>query len=231
MRSGPTATWCASLPSPEADEAADESAIRRFILDNLTLTPAPSRPDIRLYTAHAASGLDRLSAADDAPAPYWAYGWGGGAALAVWLEEHPETVAGRRVLDLGCGSGLVGIAALKAGAASVLAVDVDPHAVIAAQLNAEANGAEVEALCADLLDGPLPEVEVVLAGDVFYSRALARRSLPFLRRCGDAGLTVLIGDPGRASLPRTRLTQIAALEVPDFGSARPTPAGVYQLRG
>ncbi len=149
----------------------------------------------------------------------------------VWLRAHPEAVAGRRVLDLGCGSGLVGIAALKAGAASVLAVDIDPHALGATQLNAEANGVAVETLCADLLDGAPPAVEVVLAGDVFYSRALARRSLPFLQRCRDAGLSVLIGDPGRASLPRTRLTQIAALEVPDFGSLRPTPAGVWQLRG
>ena len=227
MRSGPTATWSAALPRPEADEGA----VRRFILDNLTLTPAPARPDIRLYAAHAASGLDRLSADENAPAPYWAYNWGGGAALAVWLKDDPEAVAGRRVLDLGCGSGLVGIAALKAGAASVLAVDIDPHAVLAAQLNAEANGVDVETLCADLLDGPPPAVEVVLAGDVFYSRALARRSLPFLRRCRDAGLSVLIGDPGRASLPRTRLTRIAALEVPDFGSTRPSPAGVWQLRG
>ncbi len=110
-------------------------------------------------------------------------------------------------------------------------MDIDPHAVVAAQLNAEANGVVVETLCADLLNGPPPAVEVVLAGDIFYSRALARRSLPFLRRCRDAGLSVLIGDPGRASLPRTRLTQIAALDVPDFGSPTPRPAGVYELRG
>lgn len=193
--------------------------------------PTPSRPDIRLYAAHAASGLDRLSADSDAPAPYWAYGWGGGAALALYLKDRPEAVAGRRVLDLGCGSGLVGIATLKAGAASVLAADIDPNAVVAAALNAEANGVSVETLCADLLDGPPPAVEVVLAGDVFYSRALARRSLPFLRRCREAGLSILIGDPGRTSLPRTRLTQIAALDVPDFGSPVPRPAGVYQLRG
>lgn len=135
------------------------------------------------------------------------------------------------MLDLGCGSGLVGIAAMKAGAASVLAVDIDPHAVVAAQLNAEANGVVTETLCVDLLDGPPAAVEVVLAGDVFYSRALARRSLPFLRRCREAGLSVLIGDPGRASLPLSRLTQIAALDVPDFGSPAPQPAGVYGLRG
>jgi predicted nicotinamide N-methyase len=120
---------------------------------------------------------------------------------------------------------------MTAGAASVLAVDIDPHAVVVTRLNAEANGVTVEALCADLLDGSPPAVEVVLAGDVFYSRALARRSLPFLRRCRDAGLSVLIGDPGRASLPRTRLTQIAAMDVPDFGEPVPRPAGIYALRG
>lgn len=135
------------------------------------------------------------------------------------------------MLDLGCGSGLVGIAAMKAGAASVLGVDIDPHAVVATQLNARANGVTVEALCADLLDGQPPAVEVVLAGDVFYSRALARRSLSFLRRCRDAGLSVLIGDPGRATLPRSRLMQVAALDAPDFGSLIPRPAGVYRLRG
>ena len=120
---------------------------------------------------------------------------------------------------------------MKAGAASVQAVDVDPHAVVATRLNARANGIAVGTLCADLLDGPPPAVEVVLAGDVFYSRALARRSLPFLRRCRDAGLSVLIGDPGRATLPRSRLTQVAASDVPDFGSPTPRPAGVYRLRG
>ena len=135
------------------------------------------------------------------------------------------------MLDLGCGSGLVGIAAMKAGAASALAVDLDPHAVIATRLNARANGVSVETLCADLLDGPPPAVEVVLAGDVFYSRALARRTLPFLRRCREAGLSVLIGDPGRATLPRSRLMQVAALDAPDFGSPAPRPAGVYRLRG
>lgn len=135
------------------------------------------------------------------------------------------------MLDLGCGSGLVGIAAMKAGAASVLAVDIDPHAVVATQLNAEANDVAVETLHVDLLDGPPPAVEVVLAGDLFYSRALARRSLPFLRRCSDAGLSVVIGDPGRATLPRSRLRQLATYDVPDFGSAVARPAGVHVLRG
>ena len=120
---------------------------------------------------------------------------------------------------------------MRAGAASVLAVDIDPHAVVATQLNAAANSVGVETLCADLLDGPPPAVEVVLAGDVFYSRALARRMLPFLRRCGDAGLSVLIGDPGRATLPLSRLTQVSVHDARDFGSAVARPAGVYQLRG
>lgn len=120
---------------------------------------------------------------------------------------------------------------MKAGAASVLAVDIDSHAVVATQLNAGANGVAVETLCADLLDGPPPAVEVVLAGEVFYSRALARRSLPFLRRCCDAGLAVLIGDPGRATLPLSRLRLMAVYDAPDFGSPIPRPAAVYQLRG
>lgn len=120
---------------------------------------------------------------------------------------------------------------MKEGAASVLAVDVNPHALVAATLNAEANGVRIETLCADLLDGPPPEVDVVLAGDVFYSPDLAIRMLPFLRRCARAGKRVLIGDPGRAPLPVFDVRRIATCEVQDFGDRRLVPAGVYRLRG
>jgi predicted nicotinamide N-methyase len=142
----------------------------------------------------------------------------------------PESVAGKRILDLGCGSGLVGIAAMAAGASSAVAVDTNPHAVVAARLNARANGVAVEVIQADLLDGPPPKTDLILAGDVFYSRTLAHRMSPFLRRCRDAGVEVLIGDPGRAPLPRSRLRRVAAYAVADFGSGgRETPAAVYDL--
>ena len=149
--------------------------------------------------------------------------------LAHHLADRPEVVVGRRVLDLGCGSGLVGIAAMKAGAASVLAVDVDPNAIVAAGMNAEANAVRLETLCADPLDGPPMEVEIVLAGDVFYDARLAGRMLPFLERCVRAGQTVLIGDPWRTFLPEGELTEAARYGVPDFGAGKPVPAGVCIL--
>ena len=206
-----------------------------FILANTRFQAVPHAPEISLWLADEITPIWRMTEEElgelGLPPPFWAFAWAGGQAVARWLLDNPAEVAGKTVLDFATGSGLVGIAAMKAGAASVLAVDIDPHAVVATQLNARANDVTVESLCADLLDGPPPAVEVVLAGDVFYSRALARRTLPFLRRCRDVGLSVLIGDPGRATLPRSRLTQVAAIDVPDFGSPTPRPAGVYRLRG
>lgn len=181
-----------------------------FIRTRLPLLPVPGIPEIVLHKAVPASGLGRLAAEDAAfGSPYWAYYWLGGLALARFVLDRPETVRGRRVLDLGCGSGLVAIAAAKAGAASVLAVDVDPYAVKAAELNAAANGVAVELAHGDLTDGPVPEVELILAGDVFYDPEPAARVTPFLTRCRAAGIEVLVGDPRRAPLPVARLRGLA----------------------
>lgn len=184
-----------------------------------------------MHAAHAASGLDRLSGEGrDAAPPYWAYPWAGGLALARHVLRHPNIVLGRRVLDLGCGSGVVAIAAARSGAAAVRAVDVDPCAAVATRLNAVANGVRVECLQADPLNGAPPEVEVILAGDVFYDPVLARRALAFLSRCRDGGVEVLIGDPGRTPLPRARLEKVAEYAVADFGSGgRDIPSAVYRL--
>ncbi len=134
------------------------------------------------------------------------------------------------MLDLGCGSGVVAIAAARSGAAAVLAVDVDPHAVAATRLNAQANGVTVEVLQADLLGGSPPEAEAVLGGDVFYDRALARRVPSFLRRCRATGAEVLVGDPGRTPLPRGRLEPIAEYAVADFAGGRTEIATtIYRL--
>ncbi|MBB4839653.1 putative nicotinamide N-methyase [Sphingomonas kyeonggiensis] len=181
-----------------------------FIRERLPLLPVPGIPEIVLHKAVPASGLGRLAAQDDAfGSPYWAYYWLGGLALARFVLDRPETVAGRRVLDLCCGSGLVAIAAAKAGAASVLAADVDSYAVAATQVNATANGVMVEVAPGDLTDGPVPDMDLILAGDVFYDPEPAARVTPFLARCRAAGVEVLVGDPRRAPLPVERLRVLA----------------------
>jgi predicted nicotinamide N-methyase len=190
----------------------------RFIAANMALTPVRTVPEIRLYAAHRSSGLRRLADEDEnAPAPYWAFAWGGGLALARHVLDHPSLAAGRRVLDLGAGSGLVAIAAALAGARQVMAAEIDPYGVAAIPLNAAANGVAVTAIAGDVTGGPPPAVDLILAGDVFYDSAVGERMLPFLDRCLAAGIEVLVGDPGRVPLPRTRLHQIAEYPVGDVG--------------
>lgn len=206
-----------------------------FAREKLELRAVPFVPEIRLYTAHAGSGLRRLLEAglgpadDDPPPPYWAYPWAGGAVLARYLLDHPETVRGKTVVDLGAGSGLVAIAAALAGAAAVTGVEIDAIGIAIMPLNAEANGVAVTPQQANLLDGPPPDAEVLLAGDVFYAPEIAARVLPFLERCHAAGLTVLIGDPRRASLPLGRLVVRASYRVSDFGlgGAGDAPSAVF----
>ena len=200
--------------------------IAAFIAANLHLKPS-AVPGIQLYTAHPGSGLRRL-VGDDGPPPYWAYGWAGGTVLARYVLDHPETVAGKRVVDLGTGSGIVAIAAMQAGAAEVLAIDVDPRAVAAVALNAAANGVNVTPLCADSLDGPAPDCDVLLVGDLFYDRDTAKRLLGLLYRCRD--IDILIGDPYRAHLPQARLLRLAEYDVPDFGASGVQTSAVFRLR-
>lgn len=191
--------------------------IEAFISANLRLEPVPLLPGIRLYGAHPGSGLRRLPGVRDAP-PYWAWLWAGGLALARYLLDHPRSVAGLRVLDLGAGCGIVGIAALQAGAASVLAAETDPNGCAALALNARANGVDLAIVGDDLLDGPPPAgLDLVAVGDLFYDERVARRTTAFLDRCAAAGLAILVGDPGRRALPRERLDLIARYAVPDFG--------------
>ncbi|MEQ1951896.1 class I SAM-dependent methyltransferase [Mesorhizobium yinganensis] len=203
----------------------------RFIREKMRVARVAGLAGIRLYTATPASGLWRLAkAGGQGRPPYWAYAWAGGLALARHVLDKPETVMGRRVLDLGAGSGLVGIAAAKAGAASVFSAETDAHARVAIGLNAVENGVAVELIEGDVLDDPPPAVDVVLAGDVFYDEAVAKPMLTFLDRCLAAGIYVLVGDPGRAPLPSHRLRAVAHYDVPDFGDgAARTPAWVFAL--
>ena len=202
--------------------------IAAFIIENLPVSPVAGVPEVRLHQAGPKSGLRRLGEADPAfGAPYWSRPWGGGLALARHILDRPETVAGRRVLDLGTGSGLVAIAAALAGGRAT-AVDIDPYAVEAARLNGPLNGISLQVEQADPLDGPAPEADVVLVGDLFYEAALAGRVLPFLARCRTAGAEVLVGDPWRRTLPTARLVRVAEYEVGDFGGGM-GPAAVFRL--
>ena len=203
-----------------------------FVQANLPLVPVPSIPGISLHIAQPSSGLWRLLGHGGAGArsPYWAYPWAGGTALASHFLAHPEVVRGRSVLDLGAGSGLVAIAAVLAGAASVIAADVDPFAIVATKLNAAANGVDVSVFQDDLTNGLPPAVDVIAVGDLFYDGELALRVTDFLDRCLASGIEILVGDPGRAFLPRSRLQLIAEYPVADFADTGATkPAGVFSF--
>lgn len=208
--------------------------LEAFIQQRLPLEPVPGVPEIRLHRAEPSSGLMRLADADpDFGSPYWARPWGGGLALARHVLDHPQIVAGQRVLDLGAGSGLVAIAAAMAGAGEVRAVDIDPYAITATRLNAAANGVAIAVAQADLLDGDPPDIELILVGDLFYDPDLATRAEAFLRRCLAAGIGVLIGDPLRTPLPTARLTVVAEYPVADFGdpNGELRTAAVFELIG
>jgi predicted nicotinamide N-methyase len=173
-------------------------------------------PEILLHQAEEAIALWERTETESAtrqPPPFWAFAWAGGQALARYVLDHPSLVSGRRVLDLAAGSGLVAIAAAKAGAASVTAVDIDPLSLAAVAANAAVNAVTVSAVQRDILD-EIPNADVILAGDVFYSREMATRMTAYFQRAASGGATVLVGDPGRAYLPRTGLRRLTAYEVP-----------------
>ena len=190
----------------------------------------PFVPEIRLLTAAEPFALwDRTEC--DAP-PFWAFPWAGGQALARYILDHPDTVAGRRVLDVASGSGLVAIAAAKAGAGGVVAGDIDPNAVAAIGINASANDAAVTARAFDLAADDTSAAEVVLAADVFYQRELAELVLRLLAGAARAGAGVLVADPGRAFLPAASLTALTSYQVPVLSVLEDTPvktATVYRL--
>ncbi len=189
-----------------------------FIRGNTTLRPVPHAPEIMLHVADEAvplwSKTEEELAQAGLPPPFWAFAWAGGQALARHVLDHPPSVAGRRVLDVGSGSGLVAIAAMKAGAASVTAADPDPFARAAMLLNAAANGVRVTPLADDPIGGAAGAFEVVLVGDLFYERDLAARLIDWLERCAAGGAEILVGDPGRSYLPRDRLQAVAEYTVP-----------------
>jgi len=192
---------------------------RAFILANTRLQPPPHTPELSLHLADEITPIWRLTEEElekiGLPPPFWAFAWAGGQALARYVLDHPEIVAGKRVVDFASGSGLVAIAAKKAGAASVLAADIDVFCEAAVSVNAAANGVTVDFTDVNLLDAPPPaDADVILAGDICYEKPLAERVLAWLAAARDAGKTVLIGDPGRTYFPREGLTKLAEYQVP-----------------
>ena len=188
-----------------------------FIRANTTLGAPPHVPEIRLHLADEAHELwlkteDELDALG-LPPPFWAFAWAGGQALARYLLDHPETVAGREVLDIGSGSGIVAIAAAKAGASRVVAAEIDHFAAAAIALNAALNGVTVTVETRDLLDRAAAGWGVALAGDICYEESMSSRAMTLLRRIAARGRLALLGDPGRAYLPRSGLVERARYQV------------------
>jgi predicted nicotinamide N-methyase len=206
---------------------------REIIRAGTRLAAVPLVPEIRLHQASEPIGLwqrtEEVTGQAGLDPPFWAFAWAGGRALARYLLDHPETVRGRRVIDIASGSGLVAIAAAMAGAAAVTAYDIDPLATAAIEVNAAANGVTIPAVRADVLNAdrpqlphahlapdahPAPDADLVLVADAFYERDLAAQVLRFLEQSHAAGAAVLAGDFGRTYLPRARLAPLATYDVP-----------------
>lgn len=195
---------------------ADKEA---FIRANTRLRAVPLTPEIALFVADEAVPLWHKTEEEigeaGLPPPFWAFAWAGGQALARHILDNGSLVHGKAVLDLASGSGLVGIAAMKAGAASVTVADIDAFACAAAALNAAQNGVTLTTCERDLLAENHPDRwDVILAGDIFYERDTAQRAFDFLHGHAARGATILIGDPGRSYLPRDKLRRIADYSVP-----------------
>jgi predicted nicotinamide N-methyase len=203
---------CSGQPGPAASE---------IIRAHTRLSSVPLTPEIRLHQASEPISLwqrtELAAGRTGLDPPFWAFAWPGGQALARYLLDHPDVASGRHVIDLASGSGLVAIAAAKAGAAAVTAYDIDPLAVAAISINAGANGVTVSASGADVLDEdgpPSADTDLVLVADAFYQRDLAGRLMRFLEHGRTRGAGFLVGDFGRAFLPRRQLRPLATYDVP-----------------
>jgi predicted nicotinamide N-methyase len=204
-----------------------------FIRANTETIPPPLVPEIRLHLATEIMPLWRKSEEEleamGVPPPYWAFAWAGGQALARYILDNAETVRDKSVLDFGSGSGLVGIAAAKAGARSVLCADIDRYAEAAIRLNAKTNTVTIATTTDDMI-GRDSDWDIILIGDMCYERPLAERLLAWLRdHRGDA----LLGDPGRSYFPKSDVERLALYNVQvtrDLEDQEIRETGVYRLR-
>lgn len=204
-----------------------------FIKANAALLAPPLVPEIKLYLATEVVPLwhateDEL-AKIGVPPPYWAFAWAGGQALARYVLDNPQLVRGKRVLDIGAGSGLVGLAAAKAGATQVLAADIDAFSCAAIALNAAANAQNIAVTQEDVI-GSQGDWEVILVGDLFYERTLAERLLAWLM---PLDIPALLGDPGRNYFPKDHVLKLASYSVQttrDLEDREIRETGVYRLK-
>lgn len=189
-----------------------------FVRTNTAIANPSLLPEIRLHLATEVTPLweatEETLARTNLPPPYWAFAWPGGQAVARHVFDHPELVRGKRVLDFAAGTGVVGIACMLAGAAQVRAAEIDAFALAAMDLNAALNGVVMEGVSEDMVGRDLPDVDVVLAGDVCYERPMAERVTAWLRRVAATGTLVVLGDPGRAYLPKEGLELLGRYDVP-----------------
>jgi predicted nicotinamide N-methyase len=192
----------------------DKSA---FIRAQTAWLAVPHTPEISLYLADEITEIWKKTEEDlekiGLPPPFWAFAWAGGQGLARYILDHPDAVRGKKVLDFAAGAGLAAIAASKSGALSVEANEIDDFALAAIALNAKDNGCEVTLRGGDLI-GTDEGWDVVLAGDIAYERDMTARVFAWLHELAKRGVTVLIGDPGRAFLPKTGLQELAEYRVP-----------------
>lgn len=188
-----------------------------FIRANTSIMALPHVPELRLHLASEAHDLWLKTEEEleeiGLPPPFWAFAWAGGQGLARYILDNPDIVRAKRVVDFASGSGMVAIAAALAGAAHVLAVDIDPWAKSAVMLNAAVNGVTIDVISEDVIGKDL-DADVLLAGDVFYDKGFADALIPWFSTLTSKGVAVLVGDPGRAYLPKTKLIACATYQVP-----------------
>ena len=215
---------------------ATNASARAFIEAHTLIARPPACPEIQLYLGDSMTGVwDRayevLGGAASRP-PFWSLAWIGGQALARYVLDRPEAVAGRHVLDFGSGSGLCAIAAAMAGAALVSANEIDRIGCAAIALNSALNGIHVGMLDENILGRPLTRFDIILAGDVWYERPLAEAVTPWLRRLAAEGLEVLVGDRRRAFFPRSGIVELARYNIPtspEVEQGNITPVGVWRI--